>query len=263
LTRSGTSLHRQVYLLLRDRLLGGSLQPGDQLPPEPLLCEQFGVSRITLRRAVSDLEQEGLLERVQGRGTFARTPGRLQTWRSEGYVEDLQQLSADTTVRVLELTDVPAPERVAARLQLASGAPVQRSVRLRLRQGQPLVLLTTWLPQALGQTISKADLTRQALFELLAQRGVRFGRILQEVGASLADPMQAHRLEVAVGSALVVVDRVVHDTEGRPVEYVEIVLASERSRMVFDIPAGLVGQVGSGRIAHSVVASATQGRRRQ
>lgn len=251
LARTGTSLHRQVYLVLRDRLLAGVFQPGQQLPPEPALCQQFGVSRITLRRAVSDLEREGLLQRVQGRGTFVRVQNaRAPEVRGEGYIEDLRHLAADTTVKVLELNEVAATPRVAERLQLPPGAPVQRSVRVRARQGQPMVLLTAWVPLALAASITRADLARRSLNQLLAQRGVRVGRLVQEIGATLADPLQAERLQVEVGSALIVVDRLVHDQAGQPVEFVCMLLSPERSRMVFDTPAELVDQVSSGRLVH-------------
>jgi GntR family transcriptional regulator len=250
MARTGTSLHRQVYLVLRDRLLSGGLQPGEQLPPEPALCEQFGVSRITLRRAVSDLEREGLVERVQGRGTFVRAGATSHAaGRADGYIEDLRQLTADTVVKVLELAEVPAPERVATRLKVPIGTPVQRSVRVRMRQGLPMMLLTAWLPAPYSRTISRADLVRQPLNELLAERGMRIGRLLQDVGAGLADPIQAERLGVQVASPLLVVDRLLHDHAGHPVEFVTMVL-STRSRMVFDIPAELVEKVSSGRIVH-------------
>ena len=251
LARTGTSLHRQVYLVLRDRLLAGVFQPGEQLPPEPALCEQFGVSRITLRRAVSDLEDEGLLERVQGRGTYVRVqPALPAASQGEGYVEDLRHLTNDTTVKVLELGEVPASPRVAERLHVPVGAMVQRSVRVRVRQGQPMVLLTAWVPLPMAANIGRADLMRRSLNELLAERGVRVGRLVQEIGATLADPLQAERLQVEVGSALIVADRLVHDQGGRPVEFVTMLLSPQRSRIVFDTPAELIDQVSSGRLVH-------------
>lgn len=262
LARTGTSLHRQVYLVLRDRLLAGVLQPGEQLPPEPALCEQFGVSRITVRRAVSDLEEEGLLGRVQGRGTYVRVqPPLPAAGHGEGYTEDLRHLTTGTTVKVLELGEVPAPPRVAARLQLAAGSMVQRSVRVRVRQGLPMVLLTAWVPMPLAANITHADLTRYPLHHLLSGRGVRVGRLVQEISAMLADPLQGERLQVEVGSALIVVDRIVHEQAGHPVEFVTIVLSPGRSRMVFDTPAELIDQVSSGRLVHVGVESAPARRR--
>lgn len=250
LSRSGTSLHRQVYLVLRDRLLSGTFAPREQLPPEPVLCEQFGVSRITLRRAVADLADDGLLQRVQGRGTFVTARAPEAPGRPEGYVDDIRRISVDTTVKVVEFESLAAPPWVADRLELAAGDLVQRSVRVRLRHGVPVMLLTTWVPNRWAETISRADLGRRSLNELLAERGVRFGRVVQEISATLADPLQAERLRVAVGAALLVVDRTVHDKQGRPVEYLSMVLSSERSRMVIDTPAEMVQHVSSGRIVH-------------
>jgi GntR family transcriptional regulator len=254
LVRSGTSLHRQVYLVLRDRLLAGAFRPHEQLPAEPALCEQFGVSRITLRRAVADLERDGLLERVQGKGTFATASSPGDGPREQGYVDDIRRISADTNLKVLEFGNVPAPAGVAAKLGIAAGEPVQRSVRLRLRHGRPVMLLIAWVPRHLSRTITRAQLARHPLNDLLAQRGVRFGRLVQEIGAGLADPLQAERLQVAVGAALLLVDRLVHDHKGVPVEYVTMVLSPDRSRMVIDTPAEMVDQVSSGRIVHAGLA---------
>jgi GntR family transcriptional regulator len=248
--RTGTSLHRQVYLVLRERLLAGALQPDEQLPAEPVLCEQFGVSRITLRRAVSDLADEGFLERLQGRGTFVRRRESVAPARTNGYVEDIRHLSSQSVVKLLELAELPVPAGVAARLQLMPDTKVQRSVRVRLHQDRPIVLLTAWVPLEWSHSITRADLENHSLHDLLCQRGVRTGHILQQIGAVLADPLQAERLQVEVGCALVVNDRLVHDSGGRPVEYVEMVLPPERSRMVFDTPAECVEQGSSGRIMH-------------
>lgn len=250
LSRTGTALHRQVFLVLRERLLSGAIAPQSQLPPEPMLCRQFGVSRITLRRAVADLEAEGLLRRVQGRGTFAVAPAAPARSGAEGYVDDVRQLSADTTVKVMELDIVPAPPWVASRLYLTPGELVQRSVRLRLRHDVPVALLTAWVPHRWSHDITRDELAQRPLNELLRQRGLRFGRVVQEISACLADPLQAQRLDLSVGAALLQVDRVVHDREGAPVEYVAMILSSQRSRMVFDTPAELVEHVSSGRVIH-------------
>lgn len=263
LSRSGTSLHRQVYLVLRDRLLGGAFAAHEQLPPEPALCQQFGVSRITLRRAVADLAADGLLERVQGRGTFVTE--RVQELRGAGagYVDDVRHISQDTTLEVLEFGSVAAPPWVAARLGIPAGEMVQRSVRLRSRHGVPVVLLTAWVPRRWSHTITRAQLARRSLNELLADRGVRFGRVLQEIGAGLADPLQAQRLDVAVGAALLLVDRVVHEQQGASVEYVHMALSPQRSRMVIDTPAGAGGPVSTGRIVHVAAPAPAAPRRRR
>lgn len=263
LTRSGTSLHRQVYLVLRDRLLGGGFAVHEQLPPEPVLCEQFGVSRITLRRAVAELVADGLLERVQGRGTFVTERVRAQHGRPAGYVEDVRQISADTTVKVLEFAELAAPPWVAARLGIPEGELAQRSVRLRLRGGLPAVLLTAWVPRRWPRAMTRADLGRRSLNELLAERGVQFGRVLQEIGAGLADPLQAQRLEVAVGSALLLVERLIHDQHGTPVEYVAMAMSPQRARMVIDTPARSAAHVSTGRIVHLGPAPARPAPRRR
>src|SRR5688572_8802775 len=101
---SGTSLHRQLYLLLRDRIMQGVYRPGESIPNEDALCSLFGVSRITVRRAVADLAARGLLEKRRGRGTFVSMdlpPSRAQA--TLGLVDALRRAATETDVEVLSV----------------------------------------------------------------------------------------------------------------------------------------------------------------
>lgn len=248
---AGTSLHRQVYLVLRERLAEERWEPGARLPNEQALCDEFGVSRITLRRAISDLESDGLVRREQGRGTFvlaAATPARALPMT--GLLADLHDTSRDTRVRVLEFGYRVPSATIRHALGLGPDDEAQRSLRVRSVGRVPVLLLLAHVPADIGRRFGRDDLARRPMFEVLLDAGVRFGRQSQQTTATLADPVRAARLAVAVGAPLLRVTRVLHDEAGRAVEHVDVWASPERTRLVSEAPADLVDRMGIGRFVH-------------
>lgn len=220
--------YHQVYLVLREQLHEGRFAHG--LPGELALMQQFGVARVTVRRALGQLAGEGLIARERGRGTRAIGPldglhaitggaARNHTTRLTGLLENLVSTSLNTTVRVLEVASISASSEVAQALQLAAGAPVQKAVRVRSTGEGPLSYITTWVPAALAHGFGKRELARKPILMLLEESGVRVGGAQQTISARLADAQVAPHLGVAVGSALLAVRRLIHDEEGRPVQW--------------------------------------------
>jgi GntR family transcriptional regulator len=219
--------YHQIYLVLREQLHEGRFAHG--LPGELALMRQFGVARVTVRRALQELAGEGLIARERGRGTRALgTPGggteerkvpRVNTTRLTGLLENLVSTSLNTTVRVLEVTNVAAHGEVADALQLAAGVPVQKAVRVRSTREGPLSHITTWVPGDLARHFGKRELAKKPILVLLEESGVRVGGARQTISARLADGQVAPHLGVAVGSALLAVRRLIHDENGRPVQW--------------------------------------------
>ena len=109
---AGVPLHRQLFLVLHDEIASGALAPGDALPTEQTLCDQFGVSRITVRRALADLADAGLIERRQGVGSFVRDqPRRMRRAGGGSYMDELRQTEFETEVDVIELDVRNVPPR--------------------------------------------------------------------------------------------------------------------------------------------------------
>lgn len=213
--------YHQIYLVLREQLHEGRFAAG--LPGEVALAGQFGVARITVRRALEQLAAEGLIERTRGRGTVARTPARAapETDRAQlsGLLENIVSMGLRTKVRVLSCEVVPAADPVAQALRLAPGAPVQKAVRVRSTREGPLSLITTHVPEPLARGFGRRELARKPLLLLLEESGVRIGRAAQTLSARLADAAVAARLDVQVGSALLAVTRLIHDEHDRPVQW--------------------------------------------
>jgi GntR family transcriptional regulator len=221
--------YHQIYLVLREQLHEGRFDAG--LPGEMQLVQQFGVARITIRRALEQLAQEGLIERTPGRGTrplrqdgghpVPTAPGRGdgQQARLTGLLENLVTMGLRTTVQVLSVEVLSAPDDVAKVLRLPPGEPVQKAERVRSTEAGPLSHITTWVPQRIARTFGKKELARQPILVLLEQSGVQVGRAEQTISARLADAEMARHLDVSVGSALLAVRRLIYDEQDQPVQW--------------------------------------------
>lgn len=221
---------RRVYLLLRDRIACGAISAGTRLPGEPDLAAEHGVARVTVRRALDQLAQDGLVERRPGVGTFVcegiALPATIVDFSD--VFSHLREMGRRTEVRLLSFGYVVPPQPVAEALELAAGEPAQRAVRVRRMGSGPFSHLTTHVPARIGQTYSEADLASRPLLALLERSGLRIGRARQSIGAALAGPDLAEVLEVEIGAPLIAMTRLVQDEEGRPVEHLRALYRPDR-----------------------------------
>jgi GntR family transcriptional regulator len=218
--------YHRIYLVLREQLVEGRFDAG--LPGELALMKQFAVGRVTVRRALKQLAGEGLITRQPGRGTHPvkRAPGAgarrdRPVSGLAGLLENIVGASLDTTVTVVSVATVPATAGVAAALGLAPGAPVQKAVRVRSTREGPLSHITTYMPSDVARRFGRRELARKPILLLLEEAGVKVGRAEQSISARLADAEVAGRLQVAVGSALLAVRRLIFDQQERPVQWLD------------------------------------------
>ncbi|MFC5498055.1 GntR family transcriptional regulator [Caenimonas terrae] len=216
--------YHRIYLVLREQLADGCFSAG--LPGELALMDQFGVARVTVRRALEQLAGEGLITRQPGRGTHpvdggarAALPAAATDTGLTGLLENIVSMSLHTSVRVLALDTVPASPAVAAALGVAPGHRVQKAVRMRSTREGPLSHITTYVPTDVARPFRRRELSGKPILLLLEEAGVKVGRAEQTISARLADAEVAQRLQVAVGSALLAVRRVVFDDHERPVQW--------------------------------------------
>ncbi|CAB5515766.1 HTH-type transcriptional repressor GamR [Achromobacter anxifer] len=229
----GTSLplpkYHQIYLVLREQVQEGRFDQ-DGVPGEHALADQFDVARITIRKAMEMLVADGLVSRRPGLGTWplraAANPASAPKARPQqkahltGLLENIVNMGLRTSVQVLDSTLVSAAPVVAEALDLAPGAPVHKSLRVRSTEVGPLSHITTYVPQAVAD-FTREDLEREPLLMLLEAAGVEFGGATQTISARLADAQIARHLDVAVGSALLAVTRIVRDVNERPVQLLQ------------------------------------------
>jgi len=253
LTGSGVPLHRQLFLVLHDEIDRGVLAPGDALPTEQTLGDQFGVSRITVRRALADLAEQGYIERRQGVGSFVREHAPADPSVVSGsYMDGLRQAQFETVVEVLEVDAHRRPPRVVADALETSGELLHFvRVRRQRRTGEPLMVSEAWLPPELADRLNEPALRREPLYELLSNVGIVVERMQHEITAEIAGPRHARLLDTAIGSALLRINRLAFVAD-RPHHYLSILLSPNRSRVLMSQSAAELVTGDGLAIAHDV-----------
>lgn len=251
LKADGTSLHRQIFMVLHDQITRGDRAPGAILPKEELLCEQFGVSRVTVRRALADLEAQGFVQRRHGRGTFVRADVPApRPAMSPTLMEGLKQAGRETQVQVLRVQTEAPPTTVASFLAEEGDTKALHALRLRSAAGTPLMLTDAWIPERLGRRITEAALRKRPLYQILLDQGVKFGHVIQEISAEAADPYRASVLRTAVSAPLIRMTRLMYDPKDRPVQHLTAYMVPERSRILMDISSDKIDTLSAGHVAH-------------
>ena len=240
---------RRVYLVLRDRILGGEIAPGGRLPGEPSLALAHGVARVTIRRALDRLAEDGLVDRRPGAGTFVRAPAVAKPVLADlaNVFQHLVEMGSRTGLRLLSFGYGVPPAAIADAMRLEPGERTQRSVRVRLIDDEPFSYLTTHVPERIGLTYSEADLASTPLLGLLERSGVVVERASQSITAGLAGPDTASALGVELGAPLLALTRTVFDREGGCVEHLQALYRPDR--YAFESELRREGQSGDRRWA--------------
>lgn len=231
--------YHSVYLVLKERLRDGAYD--ERVPGEMDLMQEFSVSRVTIRKALENLASEGLIERTAGRGTRRLMPVdsgadvRAANSHLAGLLDNIVTASLKTTVKVIEHEYLQAPEPVAQALQLAPRVEVLRAVRVRGVKSGPVSYITTWVPGKLATGLGRRQLGRKPMLVLLEESGIEIGRATQTISAKQADAVVAPLLQMAVGSALLSVTRLVYDVEHRPVLWLHGLYCPDRYEYTMEL----------------------------
>ncbi|HEX4918543.1 MAG TPA: GntR family transcriptional regulator [Limnobacter sp.] len=216
-------LYHQIYLILREKIIEGHYD-AKPLPGELVLAEQFNVSRVTMRRALQDLVKEGLVARGRGKGTFVKPRSESRS-ASIGHSQLLSasamrlQASGDSSdLQLITSKRIIPPADIATLLHLPSDAIVEKLIRIRQLNGQPVAHLTSYIPQDLSGRICRRRLKEFPILVLLEEAGVKVAKARQTISARLADASVAYALGVPVGAPLLAISRVAYDENGRPVQ---------------------------------------------
>jgi GntR family transcriptional regulator len=211
-------LYYQIREILREEITSQHMPLGAPFPTETQLMQRFGVSRTTVRKAVDGLVTEGLVHRVQGQGTFVSGRNDERELLTLCSLADVPPRGRPTEWRVIRIDQVAADERVARNLQLEPGTPVTYIERLHVDREVPIEFGMAWLPDEVGQTIVQEDLSLYLVAGLLEDRcGVRLGDADCTVGAVNAEGSLAQVLQVAEGTALLIMERTDYTVEEAPI----------------------------------------------
>lgn len=219
LDRSGPiPLYFQVATRIEGAILDGRLPPGSRLENEVALGERLGLSRPTIRRAIQDLVDKGLLVRRRGIGTQVVHGQVTRKVELTSLYEDLASENRAPTTEILVHEIIGAPARVAERLDVEVDSPVLHLQRVRCADGVPLAILENYLPEALSD-VSESDLAAHGLYQVLRGRGVAIRVARQNIGARRATPAESALLQIDRNDAVLTMDRTAYDNSGRAVEY--------------------------------------------
>jgi GntR family transcriptional regulator len=219
---AGVVLHHQFYVMLRERLLEGTYQVGRPLPSEPKLADEFGVSRTTVRRALARLEEEQLIVRRHGSGTFPLRAQRSHAIREQviSLFDNLATVHKTTTTRLARFARVAPPAFITDRFP-AFGSPCRLVLRTRSFAGAPFALLTSYVRESIGSRLDRERLGHKPLTAVLEELNEPAAKAEQAIAAVAAAPVAANYLNVAVGTPLLAVRTHLLDDGGALLAHLE------------------------------------------
>jgi GntR family transcriptional regulator len=231
LTNARGPLYVRVYEEIAARIASGSLPRGGQLPPEREFCQEMGVSRATVRRAIATLEDEGLIQAIQGRGTFVTAPRLVEPPNTLlSFTQLAEDRGTEAGARVLRSEIRPSTLAEADRFRIAPGGPVFDLERLRTMDGMPIAVDHSIVLLAAAPSLPDADWNRASLYELLTEAGATPARADYDVEARAADTHWAEILDVPVGAPLLIADTSSYDRDERLIEIGRIIYRGDRYR---------------------------------
>ena len=215
---SPVPLYFQVSRQIEAAIDAGQLAPGDRLENEISLADRWGLSRPTMRRAIQELVDKGLLVRRRGIGTQV-VHGRVKRPMDlTSLFDDLARSDQKPTTRVLDRELVAAPAAVAERLGVPAGTQVLHLERLRSARDEPLAVMRNWLPADLAPVLTAEALETRGLYELMRGTGVHLRIATQRIAARGATAPEARLLQVRKGAPLLTMERLTYDGSGAAVE---------------------------------------------
>lgn len=224
---SPVPLYHQLKEELRSKLERGEFSVDSAIPPELELELEYGVSRVTVRRAVQELVQEGLLVKLKGKGTFVRQAKASQQLNAiTSWAETMAARGVPPLTRNIHITMEPAPPKVARLLSLLPGSAVVKVERLRCLPEGPVTVMTNYLPPGLVPGLTAEDVAVSFYRTLETKYRLVLARAHEEVEARAAGAAEAALLGVRRGAPLLHITRITYGPDGCPLE---VVLAASRA----------------------------------
>jgi DNA-binding GntR family transcriptional regulator len=230
LSQAAQPLYHRVYRQLATEIANGALLPGDRLPSERALCDELGVSRATVRRAIEELAGDGLVE-SRGRGSFVTGDALVEPANTLMSLSELgQSRGLEASARVLAADTRPATLDEADAFGIAPGAELFELRRVRMLDGLPISLDLNRVPLRLVPELVDLDFTRASLYKALDRAGHPAARADYELEARIAEAPAAELLGLAVGAPVLYATTVAFGEDGRVLDLGQTVYRADRYR---------------------------------
>lgn len=233
-------LYHQAYTVMRNWITSGSaFASGDRFPSENELCDILGVSRITIKRALSDLAAEGLVSRHRGRGTVVEAPKSRSVIRADfgEMMKNLLDVAQTTQVELLGEKWITPPDNVLDDLDLESGIQALQILRRRLLDGAPYVYTVSFIPADIADRLPKKGAGQISMIQLLTEAGLPPLEAYQSMTATSANTEIAGHLELNVGDPVLMVVRLFKTAELRAVQHTTMYFRPDRYEYTLVLPA--------------------------
>jgi len=214
-------LYSRIRDELRAQIISGVYQAHDRLPSESELIAQYGVSRITVRHALSELEKEGVLFKIAGKGVFVSKPKPFQSLtRLQGFAEAMSRQGHEIYNRVVAINHIAANAEIAAKLNIRERDTVTEIRRVRFLNREPVSFDVTYVQPHIGHRLAREDLATRDIFLIIENDyGIALGFADLTIDAVIATEELAQLLQIRTGDAVLRVARLTHTAQGTPLDF--------------------------------------------
>lgn len=236
LKKGGIPLYVQLEQILRSDVMIGKFMPGEKIPTEKEIANMYKVSIITVRQAIKNLVQEGLLIREQGRGTFVQNReglAKVKNIMTLSVKGDIHQVIPENLmsqkVRVLDMVKLSSSKRFADILAIDEGQEIMQIRRVREQSGMPVSYIKNYMRAEIGEKITKEDLLNYPMIYILRNKlRVPINRGVQYISAIIADYELSNALSLKIASPLLYLETTIYDDKDKPVEFVQTFYRSDQ-----------------------------------
>ncbi|MBS4204633.1 GntR family transcriptional regulator [Lederbergia citrea] len=230
-------LYHQLKELLRETIEKGVSKPGDKIPSEKDICAQFNISRSTAKKAIEDLVQEGVLNRIQGKGTFIAKPKLEQSLSGfYSFSKVMQEKGLNPRDIILDMKIVEATPKVTRKLKLKPDEEVIELKRLRCANNEPIIFETSYIPEKIVPKISPESILENSLYDVMFKEfGIIVAKAKEVFEPILIQEYERKYLEVKEGYPALLLERIAYDTYENPVEYCHSIVRGDRCRFYTEL----------------------------
>lgn len=231
-------LYFQVKNMIKKRIENGSLTEGDAIPSEMEFCEYLGISRATVRQAITELVAEGYLYRKRAKGTYVAAPKISARFfsRLESFHTEMEEKGMKPSTKVLSVSKIEGGSDICSRLGLDEQTPLIYLERLRYADGEPIVYVETYLPYDGMEQLLEQDFENQSLYQLLEDMyGRRVTRATRKIEAVMANSKEAVLLQMPDKGPVCLVRTTAYTASGLPVEYSNARYRGDRNEFMVEL----------------------------